>query len=234
MPISPITLIIADAHAITRNGLAKTIEAIAEIEVTAITNNSEELVTLCQQHQPDVVMMGEGMPGINNMKVYRYIAGEFPHIPIIIIVDDNDAATIITMKTAGEFAWLYKSATEEEIIKTIHAVHEGNYKNELYNGYITHAVKTTLPQPLTPREKEILPLFCLDLTAKEIAAKKNLSTRTVEKHKENIMQKLQVKGIAGLVFYAFKNNIYITTLLYWVMPLLSADIPDIILADAAL
>ena len=234
MPISPITLIIADAHAITRNGLAKTIEAIAEIAVTAITNNSEELVTLCRQHQPDVVMMGEGMPGINNMKVYRYIAGEFSHIPIIIIVDDNDAATIITMKTAGGFAWLYKGTTEEEIIKTILAVHEGTYKNELYNGFITHAVKPALPQPLTPKEKEILPLFCLDLTAKEIAAKKNLSTRTVEKHKEKIFQKLEVRGTAGLVLYALKNNMYIATLLYWFMPLLSADVPDIILADAVL
>lgn len=234
MPITPITLIIADAHPITRNGIAKTIETKAEIEVTAITGNSEELEHLCRQHQPDVVVMGAGMTGIKNMQASRYIAGEFPHIPVIIIVDDNDAAAIITMKTAGKFAWLYKGTTEEEIIQTILAVHEGTYKNVLYNGFITHAVKPALPQPLTPKEKEILPLFCLDLTAKEIAAKKNLSTRTVEKHKEKIIQKLQVRGIAGLVLYALKNNIYIATLLYWFMPLLSADVPDIILADAAL
>ncbi len=234
MPTTPITLIIADTHPITRNGIAKTIEATKEIEVTAITGNSEELECLCRQHQPNAVVVGEGMPCINNMKAYRYIAGEFPHIPVIIIVDDNDAATIITMKTAGGFAWLYKGTTEEEIIKTILAVHEGTYKNELYNGFITHAVKPALPQTLTPKEKEILPLFCLDLTAKEIAAKKNLSTRTVEKHKEKIFQKLEVRGTAGLVLYALKNNIYIATLLYWVMPLFSADVPDIILADAAL
>lgn len=234
MPTASISLIIADAHPITRNGIAKTIEATAEIEVTAITCNSEELECLCRQHQPDVVVVGEGMSRINNRKAYCYIAGEFTHIPVIVIVDDNDAATIITMKTAGEFAWLYKSAKEEEIIKTILAVHEGTYKNELYNGIITHAVKPELSQLLTPKEMEIMPLFCLDLTAKEIAAKKNLSTRTVEKHKEKIFQKLQVKGIAGLIFYALKNNIYIATLLYWVMPLLSADVPDIILADAAL
>ena len=232
MPITPITLIIADAHAITRNGLAKTLEATAGIEVTAITGNSEEMLSLCHQHQPGVVMMGAGMPAINNTIARQCLSDGFPHIPLIIIVDDHDVATIMAMKTKGDVAWLHKSATEEEIIKTIVAVHEGNYTQELYNGYITNAVKAPLTQQLTPKEKEILPLFCLDLTAKEIAARKNLSTRTIEKHKEKIMSKLQVKGIAGLVIYAVNNNMYIAMLLYWVLFLFSTDVPDLMLPDA--
>jgi DNA-binding NarL/FixJ family response regulator len=234
MPVQPITLIIADAHAIIRNGLTKTLEATKEIEVTAITHNSEQLISLCNQHQPDVMMIGAGMPGICNVKASRHIAGEFPHIPIIMIAGNNEAATITTMKTAGEFARLYKNASEDEIIKTIQEVHEGTYRNELYNGYYVNAVKTSPLQQLTPKEREILPLFCLDLTAKEIAAKKNLSMRTVEKHKEKIMQKLQVKGIGGMMMYAVRNNICITALLYWIILLLPADLNDIISINAAI
>jgi|ERR1019366_352591 len=107
MPIPPITLIIADGHTIARNVLAKTLEARKDIEVTAIKGNNEELISLCNRHQPDVVMMGARMPGINNMKPYRNIAAEFPDISVIIMADDNDVETIIAMKTAGEFAWLY-------------------------------------------------------------------------------------------------------------------------------
>ncbi len=233
MTLSPIILIIADAHIITRNGLAKTIEAATGIEITASTNNSEDLAGLCNLHQPDVVMVGTSMPGANNLEAGRCLAAEFPHIAVIIIIDHNDAETVVAMKTAEEFAWLYKSATEEEIINTIQAVHEGTHKNMTYNGVCVNAVTTPLPQ-LTPREKQILSLLCLDLTAKEIAAKENISTRTVEKHKGNIMQKLQVKGVAALVLYALKNNISIINLVYSGILLLSINVPDIIGADAAL
>lgn len=232
MPVTPITLIIADAHAITRNGLAKTLEATAGIEVTAITGCSEEMLSLCHRHQPGIIMLGAAMPAINNIIARHCLTEGFPHIPLIMIVDDHDVTTMMAMKTMGDVACLNKNATEEEIIKTIVAVYEGNYTKELYNGYTTNAVKATLTQQLTPKEKEILPLFCLDLTAKEIAARKNLSTRTIEKHKEKIMSKLQVKGIAGMVIYAVNNNFYVATILYWVLVFFSTDVPDIILPDA--
>jgi len=83
-------------------------------------------------------------------------------------------------------ALFYKSATQEKIVTTIEAVHARTYKNELYNGYRTNAVNIALLKTLTPKEKEILPLFGIDLTAKEIAAKKNASPRTIEGHKEKL------------------------------------------------
>lgn len=224
MPIFPITLIIADANILTRNGLAKTLEINKDIEVAALTDNSEELITLCHLHHPDIIILSKE---INSAGVYRQFDEELSNVQMIMMVNDNDGATLMAMKASGVHAYFYKSAGEEEIIKTILGAHEGNINNALYNGNSINEV-TPAQQLLTSREKELLAHFCLDLTAKEIAAKENLSSRTVEKHKEHIMQKLRVKGVAGMVLYAVRNNIYIASLLCWIMPELPADLQDII------
>lgn len=231
MLIQPISIIIADVHIIPRNGLAKTLEARKEIHIAATTGDCEALISLCSYHQPDIIMVSAAMPGINNTKMYRYIAAEFPGTGIIIMADDSDAETIVALKTAGEFAWLCKSATEEKIVATIESVHEGRYKKELYNGYGTNAVNRALLQTLSPREKELLAFFGTDLTAKEIAAKVNVSRRTIEGHKEKLKEKLQVKGSAGLAIYALIYNTYLPNLLYWVMLLFTGDTPEILLTE---
>ena len=231
MPIHPISIIIADAHIIPRNGLAKTLEARKEIHIAATTGDCEALISLCCDHQPDIIMISASMPGINNTKPYRHLAAEFPGTGVIIMADDSDAETIIALKTTGEFAWLCKSATEEKIVATIEAVHEGRYKKELYNGDGTNAVNRALLQTLSPREKELLSFFGTDLTAKEIAAKVNVSRRTIEGHKEKLKEKLQVKGSAGLAIYALIYNTYLPTLLYWVMLLFTGDTSEVLLTE---
>ena len=233
MHFSPITVIIADPRTITRNGLAKTLESIQEIQVIATTACSNELVSFCDRHQPDIILISANLPSVNNRKPYRHITEEFPGIPVIIVADDNDAETIIAMKTAGEFAWLYTSATEEKIVATIQAVHEGTYKKELYNGYGTNVVNRALLNTLTAKEKEMLVFFGTDLTAKEIAAKQNVSPRTIEGHKEKLKGKLQVEGSVGLAIYALIHNTYLPTILYWVMLLFTNDNSDTILTDLA-
>ena len=230
-PASPITVIIADAYTITRNGLAKTLESIQEIQVIAITSCSKELVSFCDHYQPDIIMVSSNMTCINNMQPYRNIMTAFPGIHVIIMAGDNDAETMIAMKTLGEFAWLHKSATEEKIVTTILGVHEGTYIKELYNGYGNNATKRELLDTLTVKEKEMLDLFGADLTAKEIAAIQHLSPRTIEGHKEKLKEKLHVKGSGGLAIYALLYNTYLPTLLYWVMALLAGDTPDAIIAD---
>ncbi len=175
MPIPPISIIIADAHIIPRNGLAKTLEARKEIHIAATTGDCEDLISLCHDHQPDIIMISAAMPGINNTKSYRHIAAEFPGTGIIIMADDSDAETIIALKTGGEFAWLCKSATEEKIVATILAVHDGTYSKEFYKGYGTNAINRALLETLSSREKSCSLFFSTDLTAKEIAAKVNIS-----------------------------------------------------------
>ena len=101
MPIHPISIIIADAYIIPRNGLAKTLEARKEIHIAATTGDCEEIISLCNHHQPDIIMISAAMPGINNTKPYRHIAAEFPGTDIIIMADDSDAETIIALKTVG-------------------------------------------------------------------------------------------------------------------------------------
>ena len=169
MPVFPITILIADADILTRNGLAKTLEPNKDIVVAALTDNSGELITLCTQHHPDVVILSKE---ISSPGVHKQFAEELSNVQIIMMVNDNDGAAVMAMKAGGTHAYFYKNA-------------------------------------------------------KEIAAKENLSSRTVEKHKENIMQKLRVKGVAGMVLYAVRNNIYIAALLYWIMLALPADLQDI-------
>ena len=224
MPVFPITILIADADILTRNGLAKTLETNKDIVVAALTDNCGELITLCNLHYPDVIILSKE---INSPGLHKQFAEELPGVQIIMMVNDNDGAAVMAMKAGGTHAYFYKSAKEEEILKTIFGVHEGNINCGVYNGYGINAVNAA-HSLLTQREKGLLSHFCRDLTAKEIAAKENLSSRTVEKHKENIMQKLQVKGVAGMVLYAVRNNIYIATLLQWIMLALPADLQDII------
>ena len=233
MSSTTISVIIADAQTLTRNGLAKTLEPTKEIEIMAVTGCISELTLLCNHHQPDIIMMSAAMPCVDNMKPYRYITDQLPHVHVIILADDNDAETIVAMNTSGEFAWLYKSATEEKIVATIFAVHNGTYKNKVYNGYGTSALNPALLGTLTPREKEILTYLGSDLTAKEIAALQNVSPRTIEGHKEKLKEKLQVKGPGLLAIYALLQNTYLPTLMCWAMLLLTNGNPDTIFTDIA-
>jgi DNA-binding NarL/FixJ family response regulator len=231
MTIYPITLIIADAHTITRNGLAKTLEARKEIEVIAITGSSEKLIHLSNQHQPDVVISGTEIDGSNSLEVSRNLAEEFPLMRIMMMVNDNDGATIMAMKAVGIHAYFLKSAEEEEIIQTIQDAHEGKIHNYRYNRYAVHEVKATVTKLLTPREIELLHPICDGLNAKEIADRDNLSPRTIENQKASIMEKLNVNSTAGIILYAIKNNIYIANIICLLVLLCGADTPDLIIMD---
>ena len=233
MSARSISLMIADAQTLTRNGLAKTLESIKEIEITAITGCSNELVGLCHCSQPDVIIINAAMPAVDNIRLCRYITDEFAGVHVIILADDNDAANIIDMKTSGEFAWLYKSATAEKIVATILSVHKGTYVNERHNGCPTNEINRSRLDGLTAREKEMLTFFGADLTAKEIAAMHHISPRTIEGHKEKLKEKLQVKGSAGLALYALLYNTSLPSLMYWAMLLFTNGNPETILADMA-
>jgi two-component system nitrate/nitrite response regulator NarL len=231
MPVQPITLIIADAHPITRYGLATTLEEAKEIEVKAITAGSEELMHLCNQHQPDVVISGTDIEGSNGLEVSRRLTEEFPLMHIIMMVNDNDGATIRAMKAAGLHAYFLKSAKEQEIIQTIQDAHEGKICHHRYNGCQVHEVKVPVIKLLTPRETELLHPICDGLSTKEIAARDNVSPRTIENQKASIMEKLNVNSTAGIILYAIRNNLYIANIIYWLILLCGADTPDLIIMD---
>ena len=220
MKTVPIKLLIADAHAINRNGLAKTLETAPGIQVAAISHTDEELLSHCLQHGPDIVIIGASLCSSNNLQLVQQIATEHVLVKIIVVLHQHDTAAIAAAQKAGAHAWLCSTATEPEIIQTIEEVHAGEWINTTTNGKAINAAVTTL---LTNSEKEILQFICLDLTAKEIAAKKGVSPRTVEKHKEHIMQKIYVKSTAGMIIYAVKNNIYLSSLLSFLLHLFEEE-----------
>jgi len=197
MKCTPLTIIISDDQALIRNGLVKLLQSEDGMELLAEADNNQNLEKLCFDLYPDVVIAGARLYEKNDIEAIRKIATAFPRIKIIVLIDASDTATSIAIKDAGATALLCRSATEDEIIKTIEAVSSDAWHCDNKKQHINKSYRIPT-RPLTGRETDILKHVCEDLTAKEIGAKLTISARTVEKFRQNIMQKVSVKGNAGL------------------------------------
>jgi DNA-binding NarL/FixJ family response regulator len=183
------------------------------MKVVAEANNGRELITWLQvsAEKPDVVLLDLAMPEMNGLETTRYLKQHFPTIRIVILSVFADERHIVKLVEEGVHAYLAKNADLTEVERAIRGVHQlGFYFNETTLQAI-HAGNShkkqrqfDLENPLTSREKEILKLICAEYTTQEIAEKLFLSTRTVEGHRNNMLEKTGLRNTAGLVLYAVR------------------------------
>jgi two-component system, NarL family, response regulator DegU len=204
---------IADDHKLFRKAMVSLLKTFSRVATVKDAENGKELLALIKQEAPDVAIVDLQMPIMDGAETCENIIQKFPEVKIIILTMHDSGKFILRMMDMGVHAFLLKTADPDELEKAIYAVAEKDfYHNDLVASVLRKNVKekTILPRPLfkqvvlTEREKEILLLICAELTMKEIGQRLFLSENTVRNHRVNIMEKIGVNNIVGLVKYAYE------------------------------
>lgn len=210
-----IKILLADDHKIIRDGLRSLINAQNGMEVAAEAENGRTAVKLARKLQPDVIIMDISMPDLNGIEATRQIVEETPGAKIIALSMHVDRRYVVGMFEAGVSGYLLKDCAFEELSTAIHTV----MKNQIYlspkitgtviKDYVYHlsSDNISLSAKLSPREREVLQLIAEGINTKTIASRLNLSIKTVETHRRNIMEKLDVHSVAELTKFAIREGL---------------------------
>ena len=202
---NPIRCLVADDHAIVREGVAATIELYDEMRVVARAANGREAVALFREHRPDVTLMDLNMPEIGGVEAITAIRDEFPDARIIILTTYDGDEDIFRGLRAGAKAYLLKEGSVEQLVETIRAVHRGQVR-------IPQEVAAKLAQrmtspELTPREMEVLRLIVAGNSNAEIGAALFITEATVKAHVNSILGKLDVSDRTQAVTTAIRRGL---------------------------
>jgi DNA-binding NarL/FixJ family response regulator len=214
--MSEITVAIADDHKIFRKGVILSLRPYTNIKFIMEAENGDDLLNKLQETQPDVVLCDLKMPVKDGIDTTKLITKNFPNIRVIILTMYEDERFVGHLMDCGAAGYLLKSTEPAEIKRAIiDVMRTGFYLNPFVNkvlikkNYSKQKFSPSLTNEivLSDREKEVLTLVCMEFTASEIAAKMNISARTVEAIKDRLMERFGVKNSVGLVFYAMKNSL---------------------------
>jgi DNA-binding NarL/FixJ family response regulator len=212
-----IQVAIAEDQRLFRECLVSLLNGFQNIEVGIEAANGKELIQQIEATPtvPQVVLLDLTMPEMNGLDTTRYLKKRFPDIKIIILSVHSEERHIVHMVGEGINGYLVKNSELSEVVRAVEAVRDkGFYFNEsvlkaIHSGMAQKHEKSYNPNsPLTTREKEILELICQELTTSEIAEKLFLSVRTVDGHRNNLLEKTGARNTAGLVIYALRNNLF--------------------------
>lgn len=206
-----ITVAIADDHPLITSGIKKLLTNQQEIKFLFEASNGSEYLKLAEALEPDVLLLDIDMPILNGIETCKAIRAKSSPTKIIMLSMHNESGVIAQAVQAGANGYLLKNSDLQEILLAIQTVCSGqNYFSPSITVALLGGPKTTsseLPsEALSPREIEILQCIANGLTNKEIGDKLFISHRTVDTHRTNLMKKLNVNNVAGLVRFAIKNG----------------------------
>lgn len=206
-----VKIIIADDHKILRDGLVNVIEKNPNLKVIGEATNGREAIKLCETLKPDVVIMDVAMEGLNGVDATRQISHNFPGIKVIALSMHSNKRFILGMFKAGAYGYLLKDCDSSELIKAVQTVaNNKKYISQRISGAIVEELISPEKKEesiLSQREKEILQLISEGKSSKEIAEILFLSSKTVDSHRKNIMDKLELYTIPDLTKYAIKTGL---------------------------
>jgi DNA-binding NarL/FixJ family response regulator len=210
-----IRILLADDHKILRSGLRGLIEKQPRFEVVAEAANGRSAVKLSQKLTPDIAIMDISMPDLNGIEATRQIIGNSPRTKVIILSVHSEQRFVAEVFKAGASGYLLKDNSFDELVSAIHAVMtEGTYlcpqiATVVRDDYLQHLLRAapSTPSTLTAREREVLQLLAEGKATKEIAFSFNLSVKTVEAHRQRIMEKLNIRTVAELTKYAIREGL---------------------------
>ena len=211
-----IKVLLADDHKMIRAGLRLVLEQQPEISVAGEADDGRQAVSLAQELKPDVVVMDIGMPTLNGIEASLQIKQALPDTAIVMLSMHSDEGYILRALRAGAAGYILKDSAEADLVSAVRAVAEGKsffspkVSRILLEDYMRKLRKTGAEDSydlLSAREREILQLVAEGQSSKEIANLLNLSVYTVETHRGNIMQKLNLRGIPELILYAVRKGI---------------------------
>lgn len=208
-----LTIYIADDHALVAQGVASLLSKLEQVSEIKLFANGKELYKACLIKRPDFVFLDLEMPVWGGVETLLELQKSLPQVPVLILSMLNEKVIIEDCVEKGALAYLHKDCSYEEICEALNTVSTGEvyYSREVLKVLAglknTATTSLSLSEELSEREMEILSLICDGFSPKEIAEKLFLSPRTVETHKNNIMQKFGVGSVGKLISLAIKNKI---------------------------
>jgi two-component system, NarL family, response regulator NreC len=211
-----ISVLLADDHSIVRRGLRSMIEGQPDMTVVGEAITGREVVQMCEQLRPKLAIVDIAMPQLNGIDATEQVIKHCPDTKVIILSMHADEAYILRALTAGAKAYILKDSAETDLLPAIQAVLRGRpyfsprVANMLLEDYVRFLRQRNLQDTydlLTEREKEVLQLIAEGRSNKEVANLLNLGVSTVETHRGNIMQKLDLHSTAEIVLYAMRKRL---------------------------
>ena len=213
--MSDLRIFIADDHEVAREGIRSLVENHAGWEVCGEGRDGREAVTGASQLKPDVFLLDIGMPNLNGLDAARQILTILPEARILILTVHDSEQVVREVLAAGARGFLLKSDTGRDLVAAVEALQHGRtfftsrVSQMMLDGYLRpyNESETSAQCVLTPREREVIQLVAEGKSTKEVATALNLSVKTAETHRTNLMRKLDLHSIADLTLYAVRNGI---------------------------
>ena len=208
-----IRVLLADDHALVRAGIRSLLNAMNEVEVVAEASSGEEAIELAASSRPDVVLMDIAMKGITGLEAAARMRGRNPEVRVVILSMHSGEEYVLQALRAGAAGYLLKDAATGELELALRSVMRGEswlspaVSRQVVEGYVQRAGGEQAPEVLTARQREVLRLVAGGKSTKEIAFLLNLSVKTVETHRAQIMERLGIRDVAGLVRYALRTGL---------------------------
>lgn len=210
-----IRLLLVDDHAVVRSGLRMLLENEAEMEIAGEAGTAHEALELVERLRPDVVLMDIGLPDLSGIEATAAVKRHSPGVAVVALTIHEDEEYFFEMLQAGASGYVPKRAAPEELLTAIRTAAAGevylypSLAKLLVQDYLTRKRETAAPAAgeLTEREEEILAYLADGASTQEIAEILSISPKTVARHRENIMRKLNLHSRAELVKYAIRKGI---------------------------
>jgi DNA-binding NarL/FixJ family response regulator len=209
--MNKIKLLIADDHAILRDGIVSLLKQEPSFMVVATAANGHEVMDILEKKEVDVCLLDINMPELDGMEAAKLIREKKPAIKIIMLTTYNDKEIISELIHIGVAGYLLKNSDRQELVEAVNKVMKGrHYFSEEVENIILQGLTEKKPSeviPLTDREVQIVELLAKEYTNDKIAKELSISYRTVESHRKNIMQKTKAHNLAGLLKYAYNRGL---------------------------
>jgi DNA-binding NarL/FixJ family response regulator len=210
----PVRVLLADDHALVRAGIRALLQGLEGVTVVAETGNGAEVLELARTHRPDVVLLDISMPGLSGLDVSAQLEQELPEVRVVVLSMHANEEYVLQALRSGAVGYMLKDSATAELELALKAVMQGEtylsppISKQVVEGYVQRVgAEQPASEKLTPRQREVLQLIAEGHSTKEIAYRLELSVKTVETHRAQLMERLQIRDIAGLVKYAIRSGL---------------------------
>jgi DNA-binding NarL/FixJ family response regulator len=206
-------VLLVDDHALVRAGMRSLLQDLPEVDVVAEAGDGAAALAAAERERPDVVLMDIAMKGMNGLDAAARLRERQPGVKVVILSMHTSEEYVLLALRAGASAYLIKDSATTELELALKSVMRGEtylspaISRQVVDGYVQRVGARASPDPLTPRQREVLKSVAEGRTTKEIAFALGLSAKTVETHRAQIMERLGIRDIPGLVRYAIRTGL---------------------------
>jgi two-component system, NarL family, response regulator NreC len=211
----PIRVLLVDDHEIMREGMCALLKRLPDLEVVGQASDGRSAISMAKSFSPDIVIMDIGMPNLNGIEATRQLLEDNPKVKVMALSTHSDGSIVARMLKAGAGGYMLKESAFSELMEGLTAMMEGKtylcskIAKVVFSDYVALLSSPQWPggDGLSSREYEVLQLVAEGKTSKEIAQILHVTAKTVDTHREHIMDKLSIHTVAGLTKYAVREGI---------------------------